>query len=100
MGLLVRLLSTLAGVIFTIGAPAESSAQEFRSAALSTAVIARQKPSMNSYEMERKRFLTVLAAQPGNPPPGNPPPGNPPPGNPPPDTKPTKKTKSPKKYLP
>jgi len=88
MHFIVRLLSTLAGVIFAIGGATKVSAQEFRPSSLSTAVIARQNPSTNStgYEMERNRFVTVLAAmkdvQPAQPK----------------DTKPTKKTKSPTKY--
>jgi hypothetical protein len=92
MHLIVRVLSMLAGFIFTIGGAAKTSAQEFRPTPSGTAVIARQNPTMNSseYEMARKRLVTVLAAQPGKPPPGKPPP----------DTKPTKKTKSPKEYLP
>jgi hypothetical protein len=86
MRFIVTLLSTLAGFIFTIAGPTKGSAQEVRLSSLSTAVIARQNPSMNSYEMDRKRSLTVLAQQK--------------PGKPPPDTKPSRKTKSPKKYLP
>ena len=89
MHLIVTLLSTLAGFIFTIGGAAKTSAQEFRPSPSSTAVIARQNPSMNSYETERKRLVTVLAATDAQPP-----------TKPTKDTKPSKKTKSPKKYLP
>jgi hypothetical protein len=89
MHLIVTLLSTLAGVIFAIGGATKASAQELRPSTSSTAVIARQNPSMNSYEMERKRLVNVLAATDAQPP-----------TKPTKDTKPSKKTKSPKKYLP
>ena len=88
MHFIVRLLSTLAGVMFAMGGAAKLSAQEFRPSTLNTAVIARQNPTMTStgYEMERNRFVRALAAmkdvQPAKPR----------------DTKPTKKTKSPTKY--
>ena len=64
MHFIVTLLSTLAGVIFAIGAPARASVQEVRAGGLGTVVIARQNGSMDSgwYDSERSRFLTVLAA--------------------------------------
>ena len=86
MHFIVMLLSTLAGVIFAIGGATKGSAQELRPSTSSTAVIARQNPSMNSHEMERNRLVNVLAVTDAQPPTK--------------DTKPSKKTKSPKKYLP
>ena len=86
MHFIVTLLSTLAGVVFAIGGATEASAQELRQSTSSTAVIARQNPSMSSYEMDRKRLVNVLAATDAQKPTK--------------DTKPSKKTKSPKKYLP
>jgi hypothetical protein len=81
-------LSTLAGLLFTVGGPSNVSAQEARPSATGTVVMARQNPSMSAgyYDGQRKKLQNVVAsfkedklrAQK--------------------ETKPTKKTKSPQKH--
>ena len=49
MRFLIKVLATLAGFIFTVGAPSKGSAQELRSTTVGTVVLAREtrNPVMN-----------------------------------------------------
>ena len=87
MRFLIKVLSTLAGFIFTVGAPSQGSAQEARSATVGTVVLARETrtPAMNPGWYDKERNRVIAQATPTSP-------------TPPKDTKPTKKTKSPSKH--
>jgi hypothetical protein len=88
MRFLLTGLSTLAGLLFTVGGPSNVSAQEARPMATGMVVMSRLNPSMSTgyYDGQRRKMLNVVAsfkedklqAQKDT-------------------TKPTKKTKSPKK---
>jgi hypothetical protein len=91
MRVLLTGLSTLAGLLFTVGGPSNAAAQEARPIATGVVVMARQSPSMSTgyHDGQRKKLQNVLAtlklnedklqAQKK-------------------DTKPTKKTKSPREH--
>ena len=89
MRFLLKVLSTLAGFIFTVGGPWKASAQELPSNTVGTAVIARENPNPTMkpgwYDSERNQILSV-AAEPAKAKDKDTK-----------DTKPTKKSKSPRK---
>jgi len=87
MRFLIKVLATLAGFIFTMGAPSKGSAQELRSTTVGTVVLAREtrNPVMNPGWYDKERNRVIAQATPTSP-------------TPPKDTKPTKKTKSPSKH--
>ena len=90
MRFLLTGFSTVAGLLFTMGSPWNAAAQESRLITTGMVVMARQNPSMSTgwHDGQRKKLVNVLAAIKDDKIQAQK------------DTKPTKKTKSPQKYLP